>query len=74
MHSPATAKIMADLILHGTTDLIDAGMLDCARFRGGRLIEETSVYGPIATETSFFTRLRLEVSKSPDSQKTACAV
>jgi sarcosine oxidase, subunit beta len=43
MHSPATGKIMADLILNGTTDLIDAQLLDCARFREGRLIEETSV-------------------------------
>jgi sarcosine oxidase subunit beta len=43
MHSPATGKIMADLILKGTTDLVDARMLDFARFSEGRLIEETSV-------------------------------
>jgi sarcosine oxidase subunit beta len=43
MHSPATGKIMADLILKDTTDLIDVRMLDCARFSEGRLIEETSV-------------------------------
>jgi sarcosine oxidase, subunit beta len=43
MHSPATGKIMADLILRGTTDLIDARMLDAARFGEGRWIEETSV-------------------------------
>lgn len=43
MHSPATGKIVADLILRGATDLIDARMLDCARFSEGRLIEETSV-------------------------------
>jgi glycine/D-amino acid oxidase-like deaminating enzyme len=43
MHSPATGKIVADLILKGTTDLIDARMLDCGRFRVGRLIEETTV-------------------------------
>jgi sarcosine oxidase subunit beta len=43
MHSPATGKIMADLILKGTTDLIDARMLDLARFSEGRLIEETTV-------------------------------
>jgi len=43
MHSPATGKIMADLILQGATDLIDARILDCARFREGRLIEETAV-------------------------------
>jgi sarcosine oxidase subunit beta len=43
MHSPATGKIMADLILKGTTDLIDARMLDCARFSEGRMVEETTV-------------------------------
>lgn len=43
MHSPATGKIMADLILKGATELIDARMLDCARFSENRLIEETSV-------------------------------
>jgi sarcosine oxidase subunit beta len=43
MHSPATGKILADLILKGTTDLIDARLLDYARFAEGRLIEETAV-------------------------------
>jgi len=43
MHSPATGKIMADLILKGTTDMIDAKLLDYARFAEGRLIEETAV-------------------------------
>ncbi len=43
MHSPATGKIMADLILHGETDLIDARILDGARFSEGGLIEETAV-------------------------------
>jgi sarcosine oxidase subunit beta len=43
MHSPATGKILADLILNGTTDLIDAKLLDYARFGEGRLIEETAV-------------------------------
>ena len=43
MHSPATGMIMADLILKGATELIDARMLDYARFSEGRLIEETSV-------------------------------
>jgi sarcosine oxidase subunit beta len=43
MHSPATGKIMADLILKGTTDIIDARLLDYARFAEGRLIEETAV-------------------------------
>jgi sarcosine oxidase subunit beta len=43
MHSPATGKILADLILKGTTDLIDAKLLDYARFAEGRQIEETAV-------------------------------
>jgi sarcosine oxidase subunit beta len=43
MHSPATGTILADLILKGTTDLIDAKLLDYARFAEGRLIEETAV-------------------------------
>jgi sarcosine oxidase subunit beta len=44
MHSPATGKIMADLILKGSTDLIDAKLLDYARFAEGRQIEETAVF------------------------------
>ena len=43
MHSPATGKIMADLILTGKTDLIDASLLNYSRFAEGRLIEETAV-------------------------------
>ena len=43
MHSPATGKILADLILTGSTDLIDARLLDYNRFSEGRLIEETAV-------------------------------
>lgn len=43
MHSPASGKIMADLILKGTTELIDARTLDSARFGEDRLIQETSV-------------------------------
>ena len=43
MHSPATGKILADLILKGSTDLIDAQLLNYARFAEGRLIEETAV-------------------------------
>jgi len=34
---------MADLILHGATDLIDALILNFARFSEWRLIEETAV-------------------------------
>ncbi|MEO8027965.1 MAG: FAD-binding oxidoreductase, partial [Bryobacteraceae bacterium] len=43
MHSPATGKIVADLILKGTTDLIDASLLNYSRFAEGRQIEETAV-------------------------------
>jgi sarcosine oxidase subunit beta len=44
MHSPATGKIMADLILKGATDLIDAKLLDYNRFAEGRMIQETAVF------------------------------
>lgn len=43
MHAPATGKILSDLILTGKTDLIDASLLDLARFAEGRLIHETAV-------------------------------
>jgi sarcosine oxidase, subunit beta len=43
MHSPATGKILADLILNGSTDLIDAELVNYSRFAEGRLIEETAV-------------------------------
>jgi sarcosine oxidase subunit beta len=43
MHAPATGKILSDLILHGTTDLIDASLLSLSRFAEGRMIEETAV-------------------------------
>jgi sarcosine oxidase subunit beta len=43
MHSPATGKILADLILNGTTDLVETRLLDTERFREGRLIEETAL-------------------------------
>jgi sarcosine oxidase, subunit beta len=44
MHSPATGKILADLILTGSTDLIDAKLLDYNRFAEGRMIQETAVF------------------------------
>jgi sarcosine oxidase subunit beta len=44
MHSPATGKILADLILTGHTDMIDAKLLDFNRFAEGRLIQETAVF------------------------------
>jgi len=43
MHAPATGKIMSDLILKGTTDLIEASLLSLQRFAEGKLIEETAV-------------------------------
>ena len=43
MHAPATGKILSDLILNKHTDLIDAKLLDLARFRENRMIHETAV-------------------------------
>jgi sarcosine oxidase subunit beta len=43
MHAPATGKILSDLILKGTTDLIDAGQLTLSRFAEDRMIHETAV-------------------------------
>ena len=43
MHSPATGKILSDLILTGTTDLIEASLLNFSRFAEGRMIHETAV-------------------------------
>ncbi len=44
MHSPATGKILADLILTGSTNMIDARLLDFNRFAEGRQIHETAVF------------------------------
>jgi sarcosine oxidase subunit beta len=43
MHSPATGRILADLILHGETSVIDAKDLNVQRFTEGRAIEETAI-------------------------------
>ena len=43
MHAPATGKIVCDLILKGTTDLIDAKVLSFERFAKGELLHETAV-------------------------------
>ena len=43
MHSPASGRIAADLVLHGRSDLIDAKQLGVQRFREGKLLEETAV-------------------------------
>jgi sarcosine oxidase subunit beta len=43
MHSPASGRITADLILKGTTDVIDATQLGITRFAEGRLLTETAI-------------------------------
>ncbi len=43
MHAPATGKVLADLILKNSTDLIDASLLNLQRFKEGREIHETAV-------------------------------
>jgi sarcosine oxidase subunit beta len=43
MHSPATGRILSDLILHGRCEVIDATPLRFARFAEGELLEETAV-------------------------------
>lgn len=43
MHAPATGKVLADLILHGKTNLIDAQQLNLARFAEDRMIHETAI-------------------------------
>ena len=43
MHSPATGRILADLILKGSTDIVDASLLSFDRFAAGRLLVEAAV-------------------------------
>ncbi len=43
MHSPASGRITADLILKGDSDLIDTRSVGVERFAEGRLLEETAV-------------------------------
>ena len=43
MHSPASGRVAADLILQGKSDLIEAEQLSVKRFATGRLLEETAV-------------------------------
>jgi sarcosine oxidase subunit beta len=43
MHSPASGRITADLILAGYSDLTDASQLGVERFADGGLLEETAV-------------------------------
>ena len=43
MHSPASGRVAADLILQGHSELIDATQLGVERFQEGRTLEETAV-------------------------------
>ena len=43
MHSPATGRILADLILKGSCSLVDTDLFSLNRFAEGRAIEETAV-------------------------------
>jgi len=43
MHSPASGRITADLILNGYSKLIDAAQLNIERFVTGKTLEETAV-------------------------------
>ncbi len=43
MHSPASGRITADLILKGYSEIVDASQLSIERFASGHLLEETAV-------------------------------
>ena len=43
MHSPATGRLISELILHGEACLFDARPLGVERFAEGRLLEETAI-------------------------------
>ncbi|HEV2903653.1 MAG TPA: FAD-binding oxidoreductase [Pyrinomonadaceae bacterium] len=43
MHSPASGRITADLILQGQSELVAATTLSVTRFKEGNLLEETAV-------------------------------
>jgi len=43
MHSPATGRIVADLITEGRTALVEVGELGLERFAAGRLMRETAI-------------------------------
>lgn len=43
MHSPASGRITADMILNGGSDLIDTSQLRVERFEKGELLEETAI-------------------------------
>ena len=43
MHAPSTGKILSDLILTGSTSIVNPELLSVNRFATGRLLEETAV-------------------------------
>jgi sarcosine oxidase, subunit beta len=43
MHAPSTGKILSDLILTGSTNVVNPELLSVNRFVTGRLLEETAV-------------------------------
>jgi sarcosine oxidase subunit beta len=43
MHSPASGKIVSELIVSGASSFVDAPMLRAERFAEGNLLEETAV-------------------------------
>lgn len=43
MHAPSTGKILSDLILAGSTGVVNPELLSVNRFATGRLLEETAV-------------------------------
>ncbi len=43
MHAPSTGKILTDLILTGSTSIVNPELLSLNRFATGRLLEETAV-------------------------------
>lgn len=43
MHSPATGRIVADLITAGNSDMVETELLGVERFAAGRLLHETAV-------------------------------
>jgi len=43
MHSPASGRVTADLVIKGHSDLIDASQLSVNRFAEGRSLEETAI-------------------------------
>ncbi|MEA2204142.1 MAG: hypothetical protein QOE77_918 [Blastocatellia bacterium] len=43
MHSPASGRVAADLILRGHSDLIDVAQLSIERFAQGRMLKETAL-------------------------------